>query len=557
MANVDKRDVFRDFVITNNIIKGIERKLETDSKNAGKKILECFRKTPDHVAQIDATSGKQTAFAEMEQNSISCALWMQKQEIGTGDVVAVCTHNHLDAYIPCIASILIGAIYNPWHHEVSLKNARHCLNTTSPKIIFVCESALEVIQKSCELEKKVVMIVVFGTARGLKSLNDIMEIHTSDAIQRFEPPAISYLDGIAMILFSSGTTGAPKGVAHSHKVLIRMMWGIPFIPSRTSKFLWYSSLYWLSGTMCMLRSIANCTTRIIHADFEPDKMCKIIEKFQVDRIFLSPTMFNHVCKSKVLSRYKCESLKFFVTGGAKLTREVLQEFKNSLPHTIFSQCYGLTELGGGISSTTERSQRIDSVGFVSPNVQVKIVDLRDGKALGSDQEGEICAKTPNMMLCYYNNPEATRAIIDHDGWLHTGDKGYYDSNGELFIVDRLKEVMKFRGHQVSPSELEDLLMTHPAVMEVAVVPIPHDVDGDHPMAYVKKCTGSKVTEEELIELSSQLGECKKLWGGVRFIDVMPQTATGKVDRRTLREMAQNDVTTNSMMEVNSNGNKVY
>ncbi|KAJ8682088.1 hypothetical protein QAD02_017880 [Eretmocerus hayati] len=487
---------------------------------------------------IDAETGIQTTFAEMEENSIRCALWMQKQGIGDGDVVTIITHNQLDAYIPCIASFIVGAIYNPWHHEVSMKTARYLMNMTRPKVIFACESALDVMKESSDMEKVPARIIVFGKAAGFESLNDIMKLQTKHEIKNFEPQPISNLDGIAMILFSSGTTGMPKGVAHSHKALLRVVTDFVIVPSRSSTSLWYSPLYWISGTICMLRSIITRCTRILHTDFDPEETCRIIEKYQVNWFFIIPTMCAHLSKSKVLSRYQCQSLEYLITGGSKQSREVLEDLRNSLTHTFILQAYGMTEIGGAITAPTRKSKNIESVGVVVPNTQIKIVDLVDGKTLGPDQEGEICAKSPTMMVCYYKNPTATRDTIDHEGWIHTGDKGYYTSNGELFIIDRLKEVMIFRGHRISPSEIEDLLMTHPAIMEVAVVPVPHDVDVEHPMAFVKKCVGGEVTEEELVKLSSQLGEYKKLRAGVEFIDSVPHTATGKIDRKTLREMAK-------------------
>ncbi|KAJ8681810.1 hypothetical protein QAD02_017602, partial [Eretmocerus hayati] len=537
MANMNEINDPQDFVIVNNIIKGIERPHGSKYKNVGKELLGCFRRSPNHIAQIDTDTGKQTTFAEMEDKSIRCALWLQQQGIGEGDVVTICTHNHLDAYIPCVATFLIGAIYNPWHHEDSIKIIRHLINVTSPKVIFVCESALKVVEESFKLEKEIVKIIVFGAALGLESLNDIMEARPENEIQDFESPPISNLEGTAIILHSSGTTGPPKGVAHSHDALLNIVSTPCIVPGWNNRFLWYSPLSWVTGTLFMIRSIMESSTRILHADFKPDEMCTIIEKYQVDCIFISPPVVSLLSRSKVFTRYKCESLKFLMTTGERMTREILQDLQNSLPHTLVINSYGMTETGF-ITASLKGSRRIESVGFVVANMQLKIVDLKDGKALESGRKGEICVKSPTLMACYYKNPTATQEIIDHEGWLHTGDKGYYDENGEVFIIDRLKELMKFRCHQVSPSEIEELLTTHPAVMVAAVVPIPHEIDGDHPMAFVKKCSGLEVTEEELIKLSAELGENRKLWGGVRFVDQIPRTASGKIDRKTLKETAR-------------------
>ncbi|XP_058805438.1 uncharacterized protein LOC131672315 [Phymastichus coffea] len=524
------------FYIENNIIKGVKTKFDSSATGVGPLIMKVFNDKPNVVAQIEVETGKHTTYQEMKERSIRCALWLLKQNVGSGDVVTICTHNHLDSYVPCIATFFVGAIYNPWHHEVTLKTARHLMSLTRPKVIFACESAVEVLKEAARLEGVEAKMVVFEKHLELKTLKDIMRLQTNEEVETFKLPEIKDPSGIAMILFSSGTTGLPKGVAHSHRSLYRNT--SSFGAMDDSKTLWYSSLYWISGTFCLLRSTLCAATRILHANFDAVETCKVIEKYKVDWFFVTPVMMIDFCKSKSLKKHKLDCLKVVLTGGSKVSRPILKEFKESLPNCAVAQAYGMTELGGVVSAQTKDCTKIESVGFVIPNMQLKIIDELSNKALGPNEVGEMCVKSDDKMLCYYRNPEATKATIDEDGWIHTGDRGYYAENGELFIVDRIKEVMKFRGHHVSAIEIEEVLLRHPDVIEAAVVPVPHDTDIERPMAFVKKIAASKVTEEELVELSSELGTYRKLWGGVKFIEEIPHTASGKVCRKELKEMAK-------------------
>uniref|UniRef100_T1HAQ2 Uncharacterized protein n=2 Tax=Rhodnius prolixus TaxID=13249 RepID=T1HAQ2_RHOPR len=193
----------------------------------------------------------------------------------------------------------------------------------------------------------------------------------------------------------------------------------------------------------------------------------------------------------------------------------------------------MTEVGI-ISSSKVGFNKVGATGLLAKGCKCKIENLETGDPLGPGKKGEICVKVPYVMKGYVNNPEATAALFDKDGWVHTGDIGYYDEEGYLFVIDRIKELIKYKSYHISPTELEDILRKHPAVKEAVVVGVPHPTDGDHAVAFV--VSNKPVSEHELVQyVAERVTETKQLRGGVRFVQEIPYTPTGKPKRKTLRD----------------------
>ncbi|XP_058807866.1 luciferin 4-monooxygenase-like [Phymastichus coffea] len=522
------------FTIEDNILKGIIVETE-ENPNIGEAILNTLDSTPDHVAQIDAETDLKTTFAEMKDRSIRCALWMKEYGVKLGDIITICSYNHLDTYVPIFATFYLGATFNGWDHEVGLQAARHLMKLFEPKLIFVCESAIEVLLEAAKLENVKTEMIVFGNYRNINSLDDILKVQYSAKIRMFHPMRIENRDAISIILLTSGSTGAPKGVMHSYKNFLKLVQAFTVYPLK-GVALCTSTVYWLTGIMYMFVSTFTKGTRITLKKWDVDEGCKAIQKYKVERMFMSPVIINYLRKLKAFNKYDLRSLENICTGGVKISQEILKDFQEQLPNAFIYQAYGSTETGRMVATQTEKIENLDSVGFVTSNTKIKIIDVDNHQILGQNQEGEICVKQPTLMLGYYKNPEETRNAIDEDGWLHTGDKGYFDHNGEIIVTDRLKNIIKCRNYQISPAELEEILSSHPAVLEVAVVPIPHEMDTEQPLAFVS--VNAHVSKEELISLTLVLGENKKLRGGVEFVQELPKTPSGKINRAALKEMAK-------------------
>ncbi|XP_078043386.1 uncharacterized protein LOC144473409 [Augochlora pura] len=528
----------RTFTIENNVLIGKKVSYDFKHKSGGEYLYERMKNNPSVVAQVDTITGEETTFEQLLDRAVKCALWLRKEGIKKGDVIAIATHNQSDSFVPCIAALFIGVIFNPWDPGMNTNLARHFIKLTQPKVVFANEKSTGVVLDAAKIEGFDTKVVTFGDYLGTMSFSDILKGHTRSEVSSFQCEDIA-LDDTALILFSSGTTGLPKGVELSHKmVLVTLADNSAVHLTAISRPLWFSTLCWISGILCSLKIFGTSARKIIGPDFEPQKACELVEKYKVTWLFLSTSMANRLGRYEDLGKYDLSSLKCVFIGGAILKKESQDMLREYLPNALVAQGYGMTELGGAIASQNPNSTS-GSCGTIVANCEMKIVDVQTGKCLGPDQQGELCIKSNIVMKGYYKNPIATKEILDKDGWVHTGDLAYYNDLGELFIVDRIKEIVKYRGCQITPSIIEDLLQTHPGVIEVAVVGIPHPTDDEHLVAFVSKVPDMEVSANELItKVEKNCVDAYRLRGGVKFMPTLPHTATGKIARAQLRNIAK-------------------
>ncbi|XP_033328457.2 luciferin 4-monooxygenase isoform X1 [Megalopta genalis] len=525
------------FTVAGNVLRGEKKTYEMKHRSCAQMLYGVMKKNRSRVVQVDAGTGEEDTYGEMLDRAVRCALWLRKQGVKRGDIVAVATHNHLDSFVPCVAAVFIGAIVNPWDAGMNAGHARHFMSLTEPKVIFANEQAARVALEAAKAEGVETKTVVFGDRPGTVAFTDVLQGHSDFEVASFRYEEVTDLRDTSLIMFSSGTTGLPKGVQMSHDMLLRLL------ENKDLEFgnmtpLWFSPIFWITGCFLNFMSLASGAKKIVATEFDPQKLCEILVRYKITWLMLSTSMSNRFVRYKDLPSYDLSSLDQIMIGGATLKQESQDALKKHLPHTSVIQCYGMTELGG-LAMIQNSNGASGSCGTVVPNCELKIVDVQTGESLGPNLQGELCVKTPNVMIGYYKNPTATMEILDEDGWIHTGDLAYYNEDGEVFIVDRLKEIIKYRGHQIAPTEIEDLLQAHPAVMEAAVVGIPHPTDDDHPVAFVSKMPNKEVTEEELVTIvEKNFIDAYKLRGGVKFLPSLPHTSSGKVLRIALKNMAK-------------------
>jgi acyl-CoA synthetase (AMP-forming)/AMP-acid ligase II len=326
---------------------------------------------------------------------------------------------------------------------------------------------------------------------------------------------------VALLLSSSGTTGLPKVVQLSHRAVVTNLCQTAelFPYAEGERVLGLAPFFHSMGlVVVLLHALASGATVVPLARFDPEEMLRTIERHGVSQVLAAPPIVRFLAGSPLVDRYDLSSLSVVGSGGAPTGADVTRAASERLGCT-FAEGYGITEFGPMVALPMVGAVRHGSVGFLVPGTEGQIVD------------GEVWVRGPQVMSGYLGNAEATAATVDADGWLHTGDLGRFDEDGYLFLGDRLKELIKVKGFQVAPAELEALLRSHPAVADAAVVRVPDPDTGERPKAFV--VPAGELDHDELREfVASQVAEYKRI-DEIEEIDALPRSPTGKLLRRLL------------------------
>ncbi|KAG5537353.1 hypothetical protein RHGRI_024709 [Rhododendron griersonianum] len=373
--------------------------------------------------------------------------------------------------------------------------------------------------------------------------------HFSDLIRSDEnemPEVDVYPNDVVALPYSSGTTGLPKGVMLTHKGLVTSV--AQQVDGENPNLHMTSD----DVLMCVLpmfhiyalNSILLCGLRVGAAivlvqKFEIGSFLGAMERYKVTYGPFVPPIVLAVAKCEKTDDYDLSAVRMVQSGAAPLGKEVEEAVRAKFRNATLGQGYGMTEAGPVLALCLAFAKepfevKSGACGTVMRNAEMKIVDPETGDSLPRNQPGEICLRGDQIMKGYLNDPEATERTIDKGGWLHTGDIGYIDDDDELFIVDRLKELIKYKGFQVAPAELEALLLNHPEISDAAVVGMKDESAGEVPVAFVVKSNGSKITEEEVKQYISKQVVFYKRISRVFFNDAIPKAPSGKILRKDLR-----------------------
>jgi acyl-CoA synthetase (AMP-forming)/AMP-acid ligase II len=280
----------------------------------------------------------------------------------------------------------------------------------------------------------------------------------------------------------------------------------------------------------MMHGLMRGATIVTMPKFEFEPFLKVLSAWPITSAHIVPPIVVALGKHPLVDNYKFPHLKYIFSGAAPLGAELTEAVEKRLDIRI-RQGYGMTEASPATHYTVAGEERVGAVGKLMPSTEGRMIDPETGKDVPTGQAGEVWVRGPQVMKGYLNNPEATAKTVDADGWLHTGDIGVMDEDGYLTVVDRLKELIKVKGFQVAPAELESLLLKHPNIADCAVIPFPDEESGEVPKAIVVK--REPLTAEEVIEfLRPKVAHYKRL-RHVAFVDAIPKSPSGKILRRIL------------------------
>ncbi|XP_055701652.1 luciferin 4-monooxygenase-like [Phlebotomus papatasi] len=475
----------------------------------GRAILHLLSLSPDKICQVSADDGSKRTNGEIYQATLKIAFNLRKIGCSKGDIVGFVCRNSHDLTPAFLAALFLGTPTNVLDVSFSDDEIIHIFRMTRPKFVFCDDDVAERVERLLRQKLDIVAkIVILG--RRLPSFSHIDDLLNGDVSQTELMKLIMHYPQIertciAMITCSSGTTGLPKAVPVTHENLQQRFF-IPFLTHHAkpddSVFCFFS-LYWVSGYATLLMSLTLGVKRIITTmSFSPEKLVAIVNEYEISYLIMPTGSTAELVNWRFLTKHSLSNVKGFAIVGSILSEELFNKVRPIVSNGILCNSYGATETGGIANNLNMDKTNFRSVGELIPGVKVKILD-EDGKQLGIKQVGEICTKSPGQFKEFYNNSEATKEIIDEDGWVRTGDIGYFDEKGFLYISGRKKNWFKYFSHRIIPEEIEQILEDHPAVFKAVVVGIPDPFAIELPAAVVVLKTGHSVTEEELTNFVEQ------------------------------------------------------
>ena len=372
---------------------------------------------------------------------------------------------------------------------------------------------------------------MIGEAEGVASLSSLF----GDRLAEQVPVD---LDDVVVMPYSSGTTGLSKGVMLTHRNLVANLVqtaGVITLDDEES-FVAVLPFFHIYGMQVLMNmGLAAGATIVTMPRFDLEQFLSLHQEHGLTRAFVAPPMVVALAKHPLVDQYDLSALKMVFSGAAPLSAELALECGARLGCEVV-QGYGMTELSPVTHATPTGGFVPGSVGVTVPNTELRIVDPV-GQDLGVGEDGEVWVRGPQVMKGYLNNDVATKQTIDDEGWLHTGDVGHVNDDGHLFVVDRLKELIKYKGFQVPPAELEALLLTHPAIADAAVIGVLDDEAGEIPAAFVVLRPDAEASAEDIQAFVAERVASYKQIRRLTFIDAVPKSPSGKILRRMLRDRA--------------------
>lgn len=523
----------------NGEVRSITQDVNIPEVDFGQYFGSACDKFKNRTALIDGTTDERWSYEQMFELSSRVAAGLQKLGFGPGQMAGLHTDVTPDMVFAFYGTVLAGGSMIFAKSALTERELSYQLGDACPSLVFCDEANADKAKAACKTVPSVTTLVVFGERENMVSFATLKDTPLCE----LQPVPKTDPERLLALIYSSGTTGLPKGVMISSKVLVAYISiaSDPRIRSydKDDIILGTAPITHVSGLTLFNATTAVGACVVLLPGSEPSITVPAIAKYKATVMFQFPTYIQKLVQSPLLEKYDVSSVRILYFGGSPMPSVVARAVRRKLGIKSLVQVYGLTEACGTITLTPSNSENIESIGTPAPMMRMKVVDVNTGMKLGPREHGEILIKGPTCVRGYLNRPEASSSLFDSEGFLHTGDIGYYTEDGMFYIVDRIKEMIKCMDQQVAPAELEDLLLKHEDVKEVAVAGIPHPEYGEAARAFVVLFNGSSVNEDlrtKLLKLvADHSSPHKHLHGGLEFVSSIPKSETGKNLRRHLRD----------------------
>jgi acyl-CoA synthetase (AMP-forming)/AMP-acid ligase II len=498
----------------------------------------------DKLAVVDGITEESRTFNELSADVEAVARSLRSMGIGSGDVVGLYTPNHVDFFSAFHGALKVGAavtLLNPLYTKYEITSQ---LQGSRAKALISHSSCFEAASLASQELPLLQHLIQIGDAApsGAIAMDDLKK-WPQNVERGSVPPTPVGGDDLACLPYSSGTTGLPKGTMLTHDNLTVNLNQCLAVDGKfwTPEDVLISPLpfFHIYAFMYSIHLAAyQGNTVITMPRFDMDRFCALVEKYKCSRAHLVPPIILGLAKTPIVNDYDLSSLKVLTSAAAPLGGELETEASERLG-VIIKQAWGMSELSplGTCVPDDALKPETGTVGPPCAATAAKVVDLNTGEALPIGEEGELCIKGPQVMKGYLDLPDKTAECLDEDGWLRTGDIAKMDDDGYVYITDRLKELIKYKGFQVAPAELEEVVSLHDQVEDCTVIPVEDEHAGELPRAYVVKKMGSSVTEQDILDwVAERVAPHKKIRGGVVFTESIPKTASGKILRREVVDL---------------------
>ncbi|HUG52482.1 MAG TPA: 4-coumarate--CoA ligase family protein [Vicinamibacteria bacterium] len=493
-------------------------------------VFERARGLGDRTAMVDAPTGRRITYSALEAAVERAAAGLAARGYVPGDVFGIFSPNAIEYAIAFHGVARMGGVVTTVNPLFTADELATQLRDCAARCLFTIPAFMEK-ARAAAAQAGLREVVVFGEAEGAVPLAELL-----DTPAPVPSPALS-LDDVVALPYSSGTTGLPKGVMLTHRNLVANVeqFRATFPFEAGDVVMAVLPFFHIYGLQVILNGgLRQGATLVLLPRFELEGFLRAIQEHRVTVAFVVPPILLALAKHPMVAAFDLGSLRVVLSGAAPLGGELARAAADRLQCQVV-QGYGMTETSPVTHTNCGRDSvaKPGSVGALVALTEGRVVDPGTGRDLGPGEQGEICVRGPQVMRGYLGRPDATRAMIDPDGWLHTGDIGYADEDGDFYVVDRLKELIKYKGCPVAPAELEALLLTHPAVADAAVVPSPDEEAGEVPKAFV--VARAAVTPEDLMACVAERVAPTKRVRRLELIDQIPKSASGKILRRVLVE----------------------